>query len=59
VRDALSINLSDGSTLEIAKGATTSYVQLMGLPATSLSDSYYFPAYNNRTLIGQLRFGVP
>jgi hypothetical protein len=45
--------------LRILKGTTTSYVQLMGLPEEHLSDTYYFPAYNNRTLIGQLRFGVP
>jgi hypothetical protein len=30
----------------------------MGLPEP-LSDTYYFPAYNNVTLSGQLRFGVP
>jgi hypothetical protein len=29
----------------------------MGLPFEQLSDSYYFPAYNNRTLTGQLCFG--
>jgi|GEM_PF-2778050 len=35
----------------------TSFVQLMGLPKESLSDTYYFPAYNNVTLSGQLRIG--
>jgi hypothetical protein len=35
----------------------TSFAQLMGLPA--LSDTYYFPSYNNISLSGQLRFGVP
>ena len=35
----------------------TSFAQLMGLPATQLSDTYYFPAYNNVTLDEQLRFG--
>jgi glucose/arabinose dehydrogenase len=35
----------------------TSFAQLMGLPA--LSDTYYFPSYNNVSLSGQLRFGVP
>jgi hypothetical protein len=59
VRDALELDKPGGGKLKIAKGTTTSYVQLMGLPATSLSDSYYFPAYNNITLAGQLRFGVP
>jgi len=31
----------------------------MGFPELLLSDTYYFPSYNNRTLSGQLRFGVP
>ncbi len=35
----------------------SSYAQLMGLPASLLSDSYVFPAYNNVTLDEQLRFG--
>jgi hypothetical protein len=35
----------------------TSFAQMMGLP--SLSDTYYFPSYNNVSLSGQLRFGVP
>jgi hypothetical protein len=35
----------------------TSFVQMMGLPKEQLSDTYYFPSYNNRTLSGQLRFG--
>ena len=37
----------------------TSFIQMMGLPAGLLSDTYYFPAYNNVTLNEQLRFGVP
>jgi oligopeptide transport system substrate-binding protein len=35
----------------------TSFVQMMGLPKESLSDTYYLPAYNNISLSGQLRFG--
>jgi hypothetical protein len=35
----------------------TSFSQMMGLPKESLSDSYYFPSYNNVSLSGQLRFG--
>jgi hypothetical protein len=35
----------------------TSFAQLMGL--TALSDTYYFPSYNNISLSGQIRFGVP
>jgi hypothetical protein len=35
----------------------TSFVQMMGLPKESLSDTYYFPSYNNVSLSGQLRFG--
>jgi hypothetical protein len=43
----------------LVSGQVTSFVQLMGLPAAALSDTYWFPAYNNITLSGQLRFGVP
>jgi hypothetical protein len=43
----------------IVSGQVVSFVQLMGLPQAALSDTYYFPAYNNVTLSGQLRFGVP
>jgi hypothetical protein len=39
--------------------ATTSFVQLMGLPGTQLSDTFVFPSYNNVTLSDQLRIGVP
>jgi hypothetical protein len=31
----------------------------MALPKEALSTTYWFPAYNNVTLSGQLRFGVP
>ena len=41
------------------KGVITSFTQMMGLPGTLMSDSYVFPAYNNVTLDGQLRIGVP
>jgi hypothetical protein len=43
----------------LVNGQVVSFVQLMGLPQAALSDTYYFPAYNNVTLNGQLRFGVP
>jgi hypothetical protein len=43
----------------LVSGQVVSFVQLMGLPFEALSDTYYFPAYNNVTLSGQLRFGVP
>ena len=36
-------------------GVTTSFSQLMGMPAEQLSDKYLFPAYNNVTLNDQLR----
>jgi hypothetical protein len=38
-------------------GPTTSFAQLMGLPAGQLSDTYVFPAYNNVSLNEQLRIG--
>ena len=38
-------------------GAITSSIQLMGLPENQLSDTYWFPAYNNVTTDDQLRFG--
>jgi hypothetical protein len=41
----------------IAKGTVQSWVQLMGLPASQLSNKYLFPAYDNVSLNGQLRFG--
>jgi len=43
----------------LVNGQATSFVQLMGLPKEALSTTYWFPAYNNITLSGQLRFGVP
>jgi hypothetical protein len=43
----------------LVNGRVVSFVQLMGLPQAALSDTSYFPAYNNLTLSGQLRFGVP
>ena len=36
-------------------GVTTSFSQLMGMPAEQLSDKYLFPGYNNVTLNDQLR----
>ena len=46
IRDAWAVN-----------GVTTSFAQLMGMPAGQLSDKYLFPAYNNVTLNEQLRIG--
>ena len=34
-------------------GVTTSFSQLMGMPAEQLSDKYLFPGYNNVTLNDQ------
>ena len=48
IRDAWKLN-----------GQVLSFVQMMGLPQEALSTTYWFPAYNNLTLDGQLRFGVP
>ncbi|MEO7839403.1 MAG: S8 family serine peptidase [Anaerolineales bacterium] len=39
--------------------AWTSFSEMMGLPLTQLSDTYYFPWYNNIDLNSQIRFGVP
>src|SRR6185369_8824835 len=33
-----------------SNGTTTSFSQLMGMPAGQLSDQYVFPAYNNVSL---------
>ena len=41
----------------LVNGQVQSFSQLMGLPKEKLSDTYLFPAYNNLTLSGQLRFG--
>ena len=43
----------------LINGQTTSFAQLMGLPKEALSTTYWFPAYNNVTLSGQLRLAVP
>ncbi|HZM22217.1 MAG TPA: hypothetical protein VFC02_10755, partial [Anaerolineales bacterium] len=37
----------------------TSFAEMMGLPQSQLTTSYYFPWYNNVDLNTQLRFGVP
>jgi hypothetical protein len=39
--------------------AWTSFSEMMGLPNTLLTDTYYFPWYNNLDLNTQVRFGVP
>jgi hypothetical protein len=41
----------------MVNGGVTSFAQLMGLPKNQLSDTYRFPAYNNKTLDEQLRIG--
>ena len=43
--------------LQPGSNMVTSYAQTMGLPKELLSDTYYFPAYDNVTVNGQLRFG--
>ena len=42
-------------------GTLYSFAETMGIPAEQLSDTYYFPTYNNTwaPLNSQLRFGVP
>jgi hypothetical protein len=40
-------------------GVFADFTQMMGLPEKQLSSIYWFPAYNNQTLDGQLRFGIP
>jgi hypothetical protein len=42
-------------------GKLYSFAETMGIPAEQLSDTYYFPTYNNTwgPLNSQLRFGVP
>ena len=37
----------------------TSFAEMMGLPQSQLTTSYYFPWYNNLDLDTQLRFGIP
>jgi hypothetical protein len=41
----------------VNNGVTTSFAQLMGLPAGQLSNKYVYPGYNNVTLDEQLRIG--
>jgi len=52
-------DIYDGGKLLVKTGTVSSYSQMMGFPELLLSDTYFFPSYNNRTLSGQLRFGVP
>jgi hypothetical protein len=42
-------------------GTLYSFAETMGIPDEQLSDTYYFPTYNNTwgPLNSQLRFGVP
>jgi hypothetical protein len=42
-----------------AQGITTSFSELMGLPAGQLSETYWLPWYNNKAMNTLLRFGVP
>jgi hypothetical protein len=60
------ISSSNGARIIVAirdawklNGQILSFVQMMGLPQEALSTTYWFPAYNNLSLDGQLRFGVP
>ena len=40
-------------------GTATSFSEIMGLPHSQLSATYWLPWYNNVDLDTQLRFGVP
>jgi hypothetical protein len=40
-------------------GTPVSYTEMMGLPASQLSATYWLPWYNNVDIDTQLRFGVP
>jgi hypothetical protein len=40
-------------------GVNTSFSEMMGLPNSALTTSYWLPWYNNVDLDTQLRFGVP
>jgi hypothetical protein len=40
-------------------GQVLSFVQMQGLSQEWLSATFWFPAYNNIALDGQVRFGVP
>jgi len=40
-------------------GVNTSFSEMMALPNSQLSSTYWLPWYNNVDLDTQLRFGVP
>jgi hypothetical protein len=42
-----------------AGGVPTSFTEMMGLPQAELDTVYWFPWYNTRGLISDLRIGVP
>ena len=39
--------------------AWTNFSEVLGMPANQLTDTYYFPWYNNLDLNTQVRFAVP
>jgi tartrate-resistant acid phosphatase type 5 len=43
----------------LLNGIVRSFSEMMGLPGHQLTDTYYFPWYNNVTMDTQLRFAVP
>jgi len=62
LKSPLTVAKAGGGYYKFPTGTTMSYVQLMGVPVSDtqpLSAIYYFPAYNNKTLYAQLRFGAP
>ncbi len=45
--------------MNMANNMLYSFSETRGIPVEQSSDTYYFPAYNNLSLSGQPRFGVP
>jgi len=51
--------IASGRVAYFNGSAWTSFSELIGLPSSQLSTSYFFPWYDNVNIDTQLRFGVP
>ena len=53
------IVVSEQVIYKAADNTSTSFSEMLGLPAAQLDTTYWFPWYNNVSLSTQLRFGTP
>ena len=48
-----------GSVIQKVNNTPTSFAEMMGLPGSLLSTTYWLPWYNNVDLFSDLRIGAP